>query len=56
MTPDPRGLPYALTEDRLELLLRGEATWGLDQTERFVFGNGYFYNSRAPDLTSHNHF
>lgn len=52
----PRGLPCALTEDRLELLLRGEATWGLDQTERFVCWNGYFHNSRAPDLTSHNPF
>ena len=51
--PDPwpltlQGLPCALTEDRLELLLRGEATWGLDQTERFVCGNGSFHNSRAP--------
>lgn len=38
----------------LELLLRGEATWGLDQTEWFVCGNRYSHNSGAPDLTTHN--
>lgn len=59
LTLDPWPLGSALCPNHrtgLELLLRGEATWGLDQTERFVCGNGYSHNSRAPDLRTHNQF
>lgn len=53
MAPDPPDSAQH-PKQRTGLLLRDEATWGLDQTERFMCGNGYSPSSKALTSQTHN--
>lgn len=56
LTLDPGGLPCERTRGRgWSSLLRGEATWGLGQTEGFVFRKSPLPKTRAPSsqVTTH---